>query len=57
MSYDILAGCMKALACGLVVGGVFGAAGVAAPAPPTTEGVLGVAGIALGWFLAKEFLK
>jgi len=41
------------LAVGAGVGAVFGFFGAGVPAPPTIAGVLGVAGISLGYFLVS----
>lgn len=42
---------MYALAVGLAVGFLFGFTKLPVPAPPTLAGVLGIAGITLGWQL------
>jgi hypothetical protein len=40
---------------GMVVGGVFAFFRAAAPAPQNLEGVAGIVGIFLGWYLISHF--
>lgn len=44
---------LYALLCGAAVGFLFGKLRLPIPAPPTIAGILGIVGIALGYFLSR----
>lgn len=46
---------IKSMVAGLVVGGVFGIAGLPVPAPPTVAGIIGIIGLAVGYALVIYF--
>lgn len=44
---------MKELIIGIIIGGVFGILKLDVPAPQTIGGILGIAGLSLGYYLLK----
>lgn len=48
---------LKAIGLGMIVGGIFGVLKIEPPSPNNIIGVLGIAGLWLGWSLIHSYLQ